>query len=327
MATHTPSPLAQHIPDTATPRELATSGIEHKIGYFFAILGIVFAYLFLGGFFCLGMQNAFGLNQISSTAIFDSVFAIVLVVVAYLWGKTSSFFDGFCFGKWSFTGLETLGYFAEFLCVCFLCQISATTVNNLIVDTGYQTYQATSSSASTEVAFLLTLIIAPIFEELLYRGVVFRGFCRVMPPWLAMALSSLIFGASHGTILHMFSGTLMGLFCCLIYYKTNRITIPILVHFGFNCFSVLSIAINVPDWMCTLWFVVPCLLVLCVEIFSQLYQVETDREFEVKCRRVSIENLAIPNAEKREVLEIGNECDAKMNQSRNKLKKLSKIKV
>jgi membrane protease YdiL (CAAX protease family) len=48
------------------------------------------------------------------------------------------------------------------------------------------------------IAFLVVaVVVAPVVEELVFRGVVLRGFAAVLPVWWAVVLEGLCFGAAH----------------------------------------------------------------------------------------------------------------------------------
>jgi membrane protease YdiL (CAAX protease family) len=48
------------------------------------------------------------------------------------------------------------------------------------------------------IAFLIVaVLVAPVVEELMFRGVVLRGFASAMPPWTAVGLQGVFFGAAH----------------------------------------------------------------------------------------------------------------------------------
>jgi uncharacterized protein len=48
------------------------------------------------------------------------------------------------------------------------------------------------------IAFLITAVIAaPFVEELVFRGVILRGLCSVMSPWMAIVVQGVLFGAAH----------------------------------------------------------------------------------------------------------------------------------
>jgi membrane protease YdiL (CAAX protease family) len=44
---------------------------------------------------------------------------------------------------------------------------------------------------------LLAVVIAPVVEEIIFRGLLQRGLLSVLPPWLAIAVQGLLFGAAH----------------------------------------------------------------------------------------------------------------------------------
>jgi membrane protease YdiL (CAAX protease family) len=48
------------------------------------------------------------------------------------------------------------------------------------------------------IAFLLVaVVVAPVVEELMFRGVVLRGFASFLPVWMAVVGQGLCFGAAH----------------------------------------------------------------------------------------------------------------------------------
>ncbi len=45
--------------------------------------------------------------------------------------------------------------------------------------------------------FLTMVIVAPVFEELLFRGIIFRGLKENYPSFWAFTISALFFGLLH----------------------------------------------------------------------------------------------------------------------------------
>ncbi|GGS36652.1 CPBP family intramembrane glutamic endopeptidase [Streptomyces griseoviridis] len=81
---------------------------------------------------------------------------------------------------------------------------------------------------------------AAVTEELLYRGVLFRWVEKLTGTWIALTLTSLLFGASH--LLNP-DATLWGALAIAVeaggmltaaYVATRRLWVPIGVHFGWN---------------------------------------------------------------------------------------------
>ena len=79
------------------------------------------------------------------------------------------------------------------------------------------------------------IIIAPIAEEVLYRLCIYN-ILRVSSHWfVAMLMSSLMFGVFHGTAHHMIMGTLFSMFLVMSYEFTGQnIIVPICMHMIYN---------------------------------------------------------------------------------------------
>jgi membrane protease YdiL (CAAX protease family) len=90
-----------------------------------------------------------------------------------------------------------------------------------------------------EIVIALRWIFIPVIEEILYRGLILRGFLNRYSPIKAILLSSVIFSFAHLNIergVFLFaSGVILGLF----YYKTNSILVSSISHFIFNMVLIL----------------------------------------------------------------------------------------
>ena len=80
------------------------------------------------------------------------------------------------------------------------------------------------------VLSILALVIAPIFEELIFRKVLMDKI-GVYGERLAIIVSALSFGAFHGNFQQFFFTTVAGLALAIIYAKTKKIIFPIILHF------------------------------------------------------------------------------------------------
>ncbi|WP_099466538.1 CPBP family intramembrane glutamic endopeptidase [Konateibacter massiliensis] len=84
------------------------------------------------------------------------------------------------------------------------------------------------------------VILAPIVEELLFRGMVFKrlyGYYGRMP---ALIISSLFFGVYHGNVVQGVYAFGIGLLFAFVYDKYKTIAAPILAHMIANLTSVIS---------------------------------------------------------------------------------------
>ncbi|WP_082023985.1 CPBP family intramembrane glutamic endopeptidase [Clostridium polynesiense] len=81
---------------------------------------------------------------------------------------------------------------------------------------------------------LAAVIIAAVFEEILFRGLVFKELSKGMNISAAIILQALFFGLAHGNKLQFIYAFYGGIILGLIYYWTNSLAAPILVHFLSN---------------------------------------------------------------------------------------------
>ncbi len=91
---------------------------------------------------------------------------------------------------------------------------------------------------------LATIIISPISEELIFRGVFLNRLRLIVPTLFAVLISSLLFAALHsfGSI---FSAFIFAVCIAILYLKTDNIFVPILAHFLNNLLAELIVLIDV----------------------------------------------------------------------------------
>ncbi len=94
--------------------------------------------------------------------------------------------------------------------------------------------------ASTSfVAFaVFAVVVAPLVEEVLFRGVLFRGLRSRMRFVWAAGLSSLLFGLMHGLGILLVATGLVGFFCAWVYERSGSLWTAIATHAAFNATAV-----------------------------------------------------------------------------------------
>ena len=80
----------------------------------------------------------------------------------------------------------------------------------------------------------LVLFQAPLVEEPLFRGVVFRGFASALPGWAAMALSGLLFAIVHVNAASFVALCFLGCAFAGLYRRAGTILAPMTAHALFN---------------------------------------------------------------------------------------------
>lgn len=91
--------------------------------------------------------------------------------------------------------------------------------------------------------FVLSLIaigiVGPIFEEILFRGLVFGELRKIAKLPLAILIQALLFGAYHLNAVQGTYAFLIGLLLGYIYYRSNSIIAPVIIHITINASSVI----------------------------------------------------------------------------------------
>jgi membrane protease YdiL (CAAX protease family) len=102
----------------------------------------------------------------------------------------------------------------------------------------------------TPIFIVVTSIIAPILEEIVFRKIIFGSFYRKFNFWIAAIFSSLVFAAVHWDFSHLLVYTAMGMTFAYLYVKTKRILVPIIAHVAMNTLVVINfkMAEDIEKW-------------------------------------------------------------------------------
>ena len=102
------------------------------------------------------------------------------------------------------------------------------------------------AAAVKALVALLAVVEAPLLEEPLFRGIVFRGFARVMPFSAAAVLSGFLFALVHVNAATFIPLWFLGAAFAWMYWRTGTILAPMAAHCVFNLAN-LCIALLVPS--------------------------------------------------------------------------------
>lgn len=83
------------------------------------------------------------------------------------------------------------------------------------------------------IIILVTVILAPIVEELMFRKLIIDRM-SIYGDKLAIIVSSIAFGLFHGNFYQIFYATLIGFILGYVYVKTANIIYSIILHVAFN---------------------------------------------------------------------------------------------
>jgi len=88
------------------------------------------------------------------------------------------------------------------------------------------------------------LLVAPIVEEIIFRGMILKGLLTNYSPKKAIIISSLIFGFLHPFPTQFLGALLIGFYFNWVYYKTKSLGNTIILHFIANTFALLTGYLN-----------------------------------------------------------------------------------
>jgi membrane protease YdiL (CAAX protease family) len=86
-------------------------------------------------------------------------------------------------------------------------------------------------------------IAAPLFEELLFRGLLLPSLTSAVPVWGAIALSSVIFAIAHLSLSEVLPLTTLGLVLGFVYARSRNLLSSMLLHSLWNTSTLISLVV------------------------------------------------------------------------------------
>lgn len=96
---------------------------------------------------------------------------------------------------------------------------------------------------------LSVIIISPVFEELIYRGIILDNLLKKRKRWTAIFIASFIYGFIHLNPYQFCSVFLLSLFIGWVYSYTRSISVCMLIHFIVNTSEAVIAYIKDPGGM------------------------------------------------------------------------------
>ena len=133
----------------------------------------------------------------------------------------------------------------QWILIPLLGIVSCTVLNNLIGISGIsELFPGFSELAellyvgNLFLEVLTMAIVAPLVEEIVFRGLAYRRMKRYTRPWIAAIISALLFGLYHMNVVQGVYAFFLGLLLIVVYEKFKSLWAPILFHAAANMFSI-----------------------------------------------------------------------------------------
>lgn len=146
-------------------------------------------------------------------------------------------------------------YIAFFLFLFFTCTFLGNYVYELFPKDSAVQYSASLSQSPMYLQLLLTLLVAPVTEELFIRDFVYKQLCKVSPIIVAASISSVLFAVAHGTTIQAVTGFISGMFFAFVYETFQDIRYPILFHILYNLIVIVMANVSYPSFCFQMPFV------------------------------------------------------------------------
>ncbi|MBD1383151.1 CPBP family intramembrane glutamic endopeptidase [Metabacillus arenae] len=166
-------------------------------------------------------------------------FTVALIIILLLMRK--DFNETLMREKPASIGMSIVWSIAGVFMALFVQGIAANIETNLFgVDPGSENTQMIVEVIQvTPLLMVVTSIIGPILEELIFRKILFGVIYQRTNFFIAGLISSVIFAIVHGEPEHLLLYSAMGFTFAYLYVKTKRIIVPIFAHVAMNTFVVV----------------------------------------------------------------------------------------
>ena len=96
----------------------------------------------------------------------------------------------------------------------------------------------------SESVIAVVSLVAPVWEEFIFRGFLLPSFTRYFRADVSILLSSLIFALAHFSIERLIPLTFLGMLMCVVYLRSKNILAPIILHSLWNAFAFVELVIK-----------------------------------------------------------------------------------
>ena len=140
------------------------------------------------------------------------------------------------------------GDFGVVPAICLVVGLYAGTItgNGLLLVTGvydngdfYNELTEIFAKAPLFLEILTVAIVAPITEELIFRGLIFKNLRRKYNFWLASIITTLIFVIAHGNVYQGLAIFPISMFFAYLYERFGKIWVPMVAHIWNNLLATI----------------------------------------------------------------------------------------
>lgn len=144
------------------------------------------------------------------------------------------------FNKIDFKSIIEIIVAAIGIAVLIYCLLLIT--NSYAIKSYTDLWKKIGSDLQTPMGYINIIIAGPIFEEILYRGIVFNDLKQSVNIALSIILQALIFAGLHWNFIQGICALITGIILAVIYIWTDSIISSMLFHSIYNLYSISGIS-------------------------------------------------------------------------------------
>lgn len=181
--------------------------------------------------------NDFIANSTFIIVVIGAIFSFLIYILLFKNNKEGDLFQRCRFDKIEIS--DAVKIIITGIGLSFLCSAFIVLTQEIFVDYSKVSNQI-SSGEQNVFGMISAVVLIPVFEEILFRGLIFNELRKNLNLILSVIIQALIFAAAHGNIAQGIYTFCLGAAAALVYTWTKSILADITLHITFNlCGSIL----------------------------------------------------------------------------------------
>lgn len=184
-------------------------------------------------------------QSIIAAAIY--LFAILIAIGVPRWLKRETTLEDIGLSRWPSwgdIGLAPLGFIVYFIASGILVYLASQIIGfdmSQVQNTGFTRL---SQVYEYGLAFVTLIVVAPLAEEILFRGFLYGKLRRHLPVWVSILVTSLLFGVVHGQWNVGVDVFALSVVLCVLRETTGSIWAGVLLHMLKNSVAFFIVFIS-----------------------------------------------------------------------------------
>lgn len=120
-----------------------------------------------------------------------------------------------------------------------LAQVGVVWLSGHVSSPGFERNQQVLASTPLWLLVITAVILTPIGEEALLRGVIYSRLRKHLPFWAAVMISSLLFALVHGNLFQIVATVPLGILLAVLVEASGRLALAVSGHVVFNLSALI----------------------------------------------------------------------------------------